>query len=380
MLAAACGGQAFTTGSGDAGNGHATIDASGDGSSTIDGSSDAIADAASDTGSSADAVTISDGPSDGGDGAADGGPGDVFVPDVIEEPPPHCGGAFECVPAVPPGWSGPYELYAAASASPPCSSNFAGPAYDGNGDLSAKVAECGCTCGMGTVACSTPTLSFYSQQLPTSGTCTTANHCEDVAMVAAVCKYIPASAGCPALMGSDFSMSAGSSVLIDGGCPPTPSQAVMPYSWGLTSRACVSSLAPGQADCTAGSVCAPEPAAPFGTALCISQSGNVPCPTTGYTALQVFYGGVDDRRTCSTCICSPTNGSSCSATVSVSTSTNGTCSTNTVEYVAPVSCEPVQQPGDYRVAVTPSGGCTASTVSAIGAATPTGPTTFCCLP
>jgi hypothetical protein len=383
VLAAACGGQAFTTIMGDGGVGDATIDASGDGSSTVplDGPSDVLAETTS-ADAPSDAVTISDGPSGGGDGAADAGSTDAFVPDVIEEPPPNCTGAFECVPSVPPGWSGPFEVYAAASASPPCSANFAGPAYDGNGDLIARAAECTCDCGNGTVTCSTPTISFYSQALPTGTSCTTSNHCQDVTPPSGACTTIDASAACSTILkGGSFDMVAGSPTITDGGCAPIATQAVMPTTWGISARACVSALAPGRANCPMGSVCAPQPVSPFGSALCISQTGAAPCPNTAYTVSEIFYAGVDDQRSCSSCTCGSVTGASCAATVSVSSSTNGTCSTGTIEYEAPASCDPVQLPGDYRVAVTPAyGTCAASTVTGTGAATPTGPTTFCCLP
>ncbi len=389
MLAAACGGQAFTTVMGDGGAGDATIDASGEGSSTVpaDAPSDVLAETTSaDAGSSgdapSDAVTTSDGPSGGGDGAGDAGSTDAFVPDVIEEPPLNCTGTFECVPSVPPGWSGPFEVYAAADASPPCSANFAGPAYDGNGDLTARAAECTCDCGSGIVTCSTPTLSFYSQALATGNSCTTSTHCQDVTPPPGACTTLDASAACfGVLKGASFDMVAGSPTITDGGCAPTATQAVTPTTWGISARACVSAVAPGRANCPMGAVCAPQPASPFGSGLCVSQTGAVPCPSTGYTVNEVFYAGVDDQRSCSSCTCGSVTGASCSATVSVSSSTNGTCSTGTIEYITPTSCDPIQLPGDYRVAVTPTyGTCAASTVTGIGVAAPTGPTTFCCLP
>lgn len=390
-LAAACGGQAFTTIESDAGGGgDAASDATGDGSGMV--STDAPADVtASDTasadGGSHDAAPIPDAAGDStgdavatSDGATDAGPSDAFVLDVLEEPPPHCTGQFACVPSVPSGWAGPFEVYASSGASPPCSANFAGPAYDGNNNLAAKPAVCGCGCGNATgITCSTPPISFYGQVV-TGNTCTSSNYCAALNLQPGVCTYVPPQ--CSAVLMTSQDMSAGASVptITNASCPPMPSVAVTPVAWGINARACVSSLPAAAVDCTAGSVCAPVAASPFGSQLCISQPGNVACPATGYTAGQVFYGSVSDGRACTRCSCGNVSGASCSATVGVSSSTNATCSSNTISYIAPFSCDAVQQGADFRLTVTTSGGCTASTVSSTGTVTPATPTTFCCLP
>jgi hypothetical protein len=67
--------------------------------------------------------------------------------------------------------------------------------------------------------------------------------------------------------------------------------------------------------------------------------------------------------------------------VSVSSSTNDTCTGSTISYVTPYTCDPVNSGGDFRVTTASTGGgCTPSTVMATGTATATTPTTFCCLP
>jgi len=381
-LVAACGGQSFTTVAGDGGPSDATSVVTGDRDILGDGP-DAVA---SDAVSQADASD--DGPPDsafGGDGATDAGPRDAFVPDVIEEPPPHCNGAFECVPSVPPGWSGPFELYSGSVSSPPppCSTNFAGPAYGGSGGtLTASAASCKCGCEAATgVGCSVPSISFYGEVVLGSGTCSTATHCTDVTLTPGVCTELDALSMCPTLKPTSAEMTVPGSAVNAGMCPPAVSQAIPPYSWSLTARACVSSLAPAQLDCGAGSVCAPQTASPFGSSQCISQPAAVACPTTGYTVGTTFYGGVNDGRTCTSCTCGAVTGASCSATVVVSSATDGTCTSNTVTYEAPVTCAGAQQPADFQLNLVASGGgCVPSPVAPTGAATPSSPTTFCCLP
>jgi hypothetical protein len=380
VLAAACGGQSFTTVQGDGGADDGTIGMTGDeGTIVNDGPTEAIeGDAAPD--STGDALTISDGPSSG-DAAMDVGPIDAFVPDVIEEPPPHCGGAFACVPSVPAGWSGPFEVYSGASASPPCSANFAGPAYDGNGGLTAKAASCACTCTSATgVSCSSPEISFYANIAP-DGTCATAAFCADLTLAADNCTTVDVPPMCAGLKPLTTEMTAGATTPIGGTCTAMPSEVLMPYSWGVNARACVSSLTPARVDCAAGSICAPEPVTPFGSMLCVSQTGTATCPTSGYTTPMTFYGGVDDGRTCTGCSCGAVAGAECSGSVTVSPSTNAMCTGNADIYLLPFSCDAVQQPADFRLTTSASGGtCSSSAVTAAGAATPTMPTTFCCLP
>src|ERR1022692_4679234 len=88
VLAAACGGQSFTV-TGDAGPTDGSIVVTGDGATIpIDGPIDVRADTASDALLGDDAARDGETTSDGGS-IRDSGPSDAFVPDVIEEPPPH---------------------------------------------------------------------------------------------------------------------------------------------------------------------------------------------------------------------------------------------------------------------------------------------------
>jgi hypothetical protein len=352
LVAASCGGAAFSTGGG--------ADGGGDGTS-------GLADAASEAeGGGVDAPAETSTPSD-----AHG--------DAVEEPPPAtCAGSFACVPAVPGGWSGPFELYAGASPAPACTADFSS-AYDGNAGLGAPPAVCSCSCAAPNAECGVPSLSFYGEA---AGACPSPA-CSTTNLVAGACKTVDDATGCPAVVTP--AISAPAPVVVSANCTPQASQAIGPPTWATYAQACSSTTAVVEDDCQTGSVCAPKPAAPYGATLCISQSGDVACPPAsggaGYASKQLFYGSVDDQRTCTACTCGALGGASCSASFEAYSSTDGSCTGGGDLYVAPFSCEAVDQPADFRVTITAqNGSCGANPVNPTGSATATSPTTFCCLP
>ena len=373
VTGAACGGQAFTI--------------------APSGSEGGAAEGGADVGSSSGSGSGSGGAGDGGgdataagDGAGDAGgdaPPDVTLndaialPDVVEEAPSHCGGQFACVPGVPAGWEGPFEVYRGSSAPASCSANFFA-SYQGSGQLKADAATCGCTCGAaGGVQCSEATASFY---VSPAGLGTCSSHCTDVALSPGVCaSNINAATQCPTLAGTTF-FTATASTPSGGSCTPTPSTSLPPPQWGTQVRACISLLAPAQVDCPGGSLCAPVSAQPFDSTLCIAQAGDVQCPASGYTNRSVSYGGLQDGRHCTACTCGAVTGSTCTSTISVTShGSAASCSGGAVTYQLPQSCAGVQQPGDFLLKATPqAGSCTPSQPTPTGAATPSAPTTFCC--
>jgi len=303
-----------------------------------------------------------------------------FVPDAYEEPPPRCGGAYSCVASAPAGWEGPLELYLGPGAAPPCTQNFAGPSYDGHNGLNAAPASCGCSCQSAQgVQCSAVTISFAD-----GATCSAASlACASTTLSPSTCTPIDERMNCPLAVTVD--MSAASSNPSGGSCLPFPSNSIPVATWSTNGRACVSAVAPGgQSDCPGGSVCAPQSALPFQTGLCIAQSGDVACPTTGYTVKHVLFVAVDDTRGCSACGCGAVTGASCHGVVEVHASGGGggrCTSASVVQYPLPYSCDAVQQPGDFFLAVNPTGGiCQPSLATATGMATPARATTFCCIP
>jgi hypothetical protein len=128
-------------------------------------------------------------------------------------------------------------------------------------------------------------------------------------------------------------------------------------------------------------VCAPAPEAAFGHGLCIAQAGDVACPATGYTKRVRFFAGDNDTRGCSACTCGTVNGATCAGSLTTFTSTDASCAGSPITYQLPFTCDPGQQPGDFRLTLTASGGgCSPSMVTPTGAAVPSQPTTFCCAP
>lgn len=373
VLGAACGGSEFT----------AASDASGTG----DG---AAVEAGPDVGSSSGAAGDAGSEAGGGDAGEGDAPGDASVsdafvlPDVVEQPPAHCGGQFACVPEVPAGWEGPFEMYQGSNDPGSCSPNFL-LSYQGNQQLQANAATCGCSCGAASgVQCSSPPVSFYVSTVAITP-CTSASHCVDVVLSPGVCTAESILTQCPSLLATNAAFTVGASVASGGSCTPTPSVTVPQANWGSQTRACISTVTPAQVDCASGSVCAPLPGQPFDSALCIAQAGDVQCPA-GYTSRSVSYGGVQDGRHCTACTCGAVTGSTCASgsaaqnnNVVVSSSTDLTCSSGAITYGLPTSCAPIAPSSEFRLTLKAApGSCTPSQPTAAGAASPTSPTTFCC--
>jgi hypothetical protein len=288
--------------------------------------------------------------------------------DSPEEPPAHCAGEFECVPAVPGGWTGPLEFYLGSSTAPSCP-GAAKDVFDGMDGLVAPAAMCGCTCGSPAILCSS--VDLYTYDLADC-----AAKCATTVTVSGACFTTAKCAG-SSITGSYQSLSNPTGT---GSCPAQPTIGSTPPSWTDYSRACAPLLMLGQIDCPTGQVCTRKPVeAAFQAGVCIMQSGSPTCPAE-YGVQHLEYTGVDDGRGCSKCTCGEPMNISCSAELDVYTTTNGTCSSTPPDrFLPPVTCDPTNAVADMEVVVTPSAGpCTASGVSPIGTATPTGQTTLCC--
>lgn len=352
VTAVSCGGNAFSTAPGDAdsGNDH-------------EGSVPPPDTGATDGGSPADVITPMDAAT----------PLDAITPvDATGEPPPTCSGAFTCVPAVPSGWDGPLEVYAGMGAPPSCSVGFAQSvgAYD---MLQAPDATCSCACGPSMTTCTAPNLGFYDGM-----TCNaTPMSCGTVILTPGACTTIDQRSHCTTSSYLDVTVFGGSWTA--GACAPEPTNQVPPYSWTDQMRGCASTVAPAQVDCQMGQVCAPRPESGFDPKLCISHAGDVPCPGNGYGVKRTFYTAVDDMRACTACSCGSPNGGSCSFAIDAYLSSDQSCSGSPDILMPGARCAGAQQPGDFRLVETPTGGtCTPGASVPSGSATPTGPVTVCC--
>jgi hypothetical protein len=339
FVAASCGGPAFTAGPG--GDDGGAVDASG---------------------------------GSGGSGGADVVTADRPVSgEAATEAAPSCGSgpSFACAPAAPPGWTGPLEVFVGQAPLPSCSAGYQ-PDRDAYDELSAPDATCVCTCGPPKVLCSSPTMVFN-----TDPGCVTAS-CASTILNPALCTTIDEHASCAGAAG--FYMTAEQAAVGTAGCAPQPSKTVPPLTWGLQARACVPAVAPSQADCPSGTVCAPRPSSPFASTACVAIQGDATCPPGAYSVKRRFFTGATDTRGCTTCACAaPT--ASCTATIDVYSSTNGSCSGNKITYLAPFTCDGVGQPGDFLLTLSPtSGACGATASNPTGGASPIGPVTVCCVP
>jgi hypothetical protein len=136
-----------------------------------------------------------------------------------------------------------------------------------------------------------------------------------------------------------------------------------------------------QADCASGQVCAPVPAAPFSTGVCIAQPGAATtCPSAYPIGPQVFYTGVDDQRGCAACQCVGPGGGACLAPSPAVTA----CQPASGSWDAPGTCSSITGPEEVKLAapatLVDAGSCAASGGAPSGDATPTGATSFCCAP
>ena len=202
-----------------------------------------------------------------------------------------CGMQASCYPAVPPGWTGPLELFDSPSATEPaCAGAFAStPTFEGHDDLSAVAAQCStCSCDAPSGAtCPDPSIQFF-----TDGTC--GSPCASVTASAGACTAFDPS-NC---RDGDLHASASVPQPEGGACVPSAETAIVPaVTWGRAVRACRTAQGPAQGSCGTGEVCAPDPGLGFAPHPCISQGGDTACPSGAYSVKRLGYdGAVDDAE------------------------------------------------------------------------------------
>jgi len=152
--------------------------------------------------------------------------------------------------------------------------------------------------------------------------------------------------------------------------------------WGQERHACESASAGG--GCNAGEVCVARGEAPYDGAACVFVGAAQACPGGWPNQLASFTGGTDSRG-CAACNCTPSgvdcigeeftlfDDSSCGGGGSPPVSVTGSTCASGQNHLDGDSAS-------YR-ATTPTltGSCTAGGGGPVGAVTPTGPVTFCCL-
>lgn len=379
------------TGSGGASASSATSTPDGSGDSTSPSSGGGQGGASTSTSTSTSSTGGSDaGTEDCTNGVDDNGDGKVDCAD------PACGAAA-CVSEVPSGWTGYIALYEGDPGKDPgCPAvTFPNQLYTGKAGLTAPPAQCStCTCGAPVgITCTVPPLSVATAtcaQIQTGSSFCSGDLNEAATGVCngqdgflggqTNCGPPPTCKGNQACNGSITLPEA--AVTGTGICTASAQSAkVSQASWSTLGRACGNMAIGG--GCNVGQVCLPKPAAPYQGGICVFKKGLSTCPAL-FPTQHVFYDDLDDKRACSDCTCGTSSGGACQATVNIyKDGTVNTCNTLLTTITAGTCKDLTGNPtvGARKVTsvqVTNPGSCPPGGGQALGAATPTGPTTFCC--
>jgi hypothetical protein len=285
---------------------------------------------------------------------------------------PACNAGYMCVPQLPSGFTGPGEVYDGPGPSPPCDPLYTTDYLNGFATPQCPVSCTACTCGSpANVTCGSPGIA--------SGT--------------GLCQkpYTPVAPGvCTAVTvttGMEFATMAGEA---SGGSCATVGGTVTPIT-GNTGHLCQANATGGKG-CPSGYVCWPKPQSPFPPQACVFATGDLSCPSTGYTVKRNYYKtqDVSDTRACSACpACGAPSGGACSATLGMWTKPSlgtATCVDRTAtSYTVPSTCQafPANIGAIMFSGKGYTGGSCAPTgqATATGACTPSGAaTTACCTP
>jgi hypothetical protein len=358
---------------------------------TSSGTTDAGGDAAHDSPSSDSASgpdsarDVSSGP-DAGDSAvsvdsasyADAAADVMAAPDVGS-----CGdGGAICVPSPPIGWIGPLNLWEGAALSTPPTCGTTGPAYTGNASLDAGPATCApCGCGGPSgVACAAASVDVYVRAACEQGFMCSGSAVALTLGQCAMYNEVPLSCG----SAQSFELLGGQPS--GGTCTPSGGGMVsLPMTtWDRQAVACTAAVDPN-GPCGAGDVCALPGAAPLSTAPCIAWVGGAMVCPSPYTQLHLYQGGVDDMRSCSACSCDPPTNASCSGSLVVQEYQDTACATPDGD-ASTISTGCINTSGQGSLMITGSpnvasaGSCTPAGGTPTGTASPSNPTTVCCLP
>jgi hypothetical protein len=284
---------------------------------------------------------------------------------------PMCSGAgFACVPAAPPGWTGPGAYYTGASIAPPCPGGYPTDSLDGESDVQNSPAMCACACGaVQGAGCSTAGISYYQDAMCNGASCgmdaLPPNFC-----VAAPCAAAAVIASPPIVQG--------------GVCTPAAKTTIPQVSWSKAQRACTGPVGGG---CSSGMVCAPPVASPFAGTRCVYSAGAQACPGDYPNASTTTYGGVSDTRSCSACACGAPTGLSCtqptltmwSGTVCMMLQLQSIPADGLCHQLVNGGMNNTQSAEASSFSLQGNGSCAASGGTAQGSLTPTQPSTVCCL-
>ena len=291
------------------------------------------------------------------------------LPDCAD---PDCAVIVTCVPAAPPGWTGPSFVRARATADAvtDCGSMTQGDTfYQG---LMAGGHTCNCTCGGpsgGT--CGNSSASVYS-----STDCTGSSY---ASLSGTGCFTLSASTGTAAIKSVIATVPP---LLAPPICTPYASANVGELSWNQALDMCEPAPSTG---CEAGEACVPLPPAELEQAACILRLGDQACPPA-FGSKRTFFEGAEDDRDCSAsgCACATAAGAKCGGKVRVHG--NDDCSFAVGSFDLDGNCHAVTTTNKVSsldlAPDGPHGGQCASsgTGTPTGTASPTGTHTLCCSP
>jgi hypothetical protein len=285
-----------------------------------------------------------------------------------------------CVDQAPANWIGPIALYEGDPATiPACTAPFSSEVLTLNGNLTASSATCSsCSCSASAPYCGTDVYGSDTVADCNAGggvtSLTFVNTKTGCVRTTAVNGY-PAQSPFAAINGNQI----GFSQIDCGPSPQTPTATVPTPIWSKAARGCALPF-PGANGCGTGSVCSPAPEAPFNGKLCIYQTGDVACPSTGtYVVKRLYYGSLTDTRGCSDCSCTRIFGTGTNAILHVYSDTS--CNTEVWAGVPPFgTCVSANGVSMNMTGTAAGGSCTVGGGQPTGTVTPTGQTTICCSP
>lgn len=206
---------------------------------------------------------------------------------------------YACIPGIPGGWSGPYQLadLAETDTAPACEPLFSGDPYEGHdgpvGDPYGT-SDCACACSSPEGhTCPSPTVHIFNDAA-CSTECTnfTFDH-EGAPCIASTCDAVGLMITLSQVQG--------------GSCTPSMHPNTPTWRWTRKAKACPVPLVV-QGGCGAAEVCAPQSGSGFESAVCIRKDGDADCPDLNYANKRVYYADALDSRACRDCTCAPPSG------------------------------------------------------------------------
>ena len=282
----------------------------------------------------------------------------------------------ECIPAAPPGWTGPIVLLAevdGGSATGACPPSFAKSTtlYLG-ASVANEPATCGaCSCGPVTGRACPSSFQMLTNGQPSCG----GNTCGTYTL-STTCADIPQQAG-PCTSAESLMVIDGPKSPTGGSCAANPATVEQKPPVSTTAALCTPDVALERSACAEGSVCVATAALGAGR-TCISQEGDVACPGDPWTSKHLYHRSLRDDRGCTPCTCGAPTGGSCTPVATFYA--NAGCSGASVP-ITGQACQngafPAHVRGTFNLqagscAAAPDGGRPKGTV------TPEGPVTICC--